>query len=374
MSRLGSARSRDPRSDVAANEIIAALAGTDPSVVVFFAGVKHDGGVLGRALEAAFPGALVVGSSSNGEFCDNGYGKGGVVALGLPGDVIGARAAAMADVSGDINDGVKRAADAISSKLGRDIHGLDPSSQWVGLALLEGARGREERINEAFGYVAPFLPFVGGSAGDDISFSGTWTWADGTLAADGTAMLVAEMRVPFRAFKTCHFVATDRVVTVTKADPERRLMLELDGEPAASYYARAIGVSPDELSFTHFLKNPLGLMIDGEPWLRSGVRREGDALFFACSVTTGAKLHFMRARDLVEDTQKKLTRGEAAIGCPPRGAILWNCAYRMLEAQINGVEEAYHKTLSRVVHVGCHSNGESYLGHINQTLTGLVFG
>lgn len=36
--------------------------------------------------------------------------------------------------------------------------------------------------------------------------------------------------------------------------------------------------------------------------------------------------------------------------------------------------DPYHAMLSQFVHIGVHSNGESYLGHINQTLTGLVFG
>ena len=46
----------------------------------------------------------------------------------------------------------------------------------------------------------------------------------------------------------------------------------------------------------------------------------------------------------------------------------------MLEAQLKGVEQPYHQALSKIVHAGLHTNGESYLGHINQTLTGIIFG
>ncbi|MCC6557786.1 MAG: FIST C-terminal domain-containing protein [Polyangiaceae bacterium] len=373
MSRLCSARSAERGSEGAARELCAGLAGADPRVVVFFAAVAHDGALLGRALEERFPGAVVVGSSTNGEFCDRGHGKGGAVAIAIPGDRVGACAAAMADAGEDVDRGVREAAARLSSRLGRDLRELDPA-RWAGVALLEGARGREERINEALGDVAPFLPFVGGSAGDDITFSGTWTWADGALAKEGTALLVAEMRVPFRAFKTCHFEATDRAVTVTRSAPARRLILELDGEPAADRYAREIGVAPADLATHHFMKNPLGLMIDGEPWLRSAVRREGDALFCACAVVEGARLHFMRPIDMVEDARAKLARAREALGGEAHGALLWNCAYRMLEAELGGLEAPYHAVLSSMVHAGCHSNGESYLGHINQTLTGLIFG
>lgn len=371
MTRARSAFTANTNAAAVAEELIAALEGADPRVVVFFAGLAQDGAQIGAALERRFPGACVLGCSGNGEFSDGGHGKDGVAALAISRAQIGACASAMI-ADDDVDAGVRRAADQISARLGRSIRELDPA-RWAGVALLEGARGREERINAALGDVAPFLPVVGGSAGDNITFSGTWTWADGRLQRDGTALLVAEMLVPFQTFKACNFVPTERSVVVTRTDPARRLILELDGQPAAPYYARAIGVAPDQLGFVQFLENPLGLMIDGEAWLRSGVRPEGDALFFACSIVEGARLSFMRPTHLVEDTRAKLERAQAELGAPIGGALLFNCAYRMIEAQIKGLTDEYHATLSKIVHAGVHSNGESYLGHINQTLTGLVF-
>jgi hypothetical protein len=134
-----------------------------------------------------------------------------------------------------------------------------------------------------------------------------------------------------------------------------------------------LGTEVEKLGFPEFLAHPLGVMIDGEAWLRSGVRVQDDALFFACSVVEGAELHFMKALDLVQDTRSKLLQVEAEMGSKISGGLFWNCAYRMLEAQIKGQEQAYHEVLSPMTHMGLHSNGESYVGHINQTLTGLVF-
>jgi hypothetical protein len=116
-------------------------------------------------------------------------------------------------------------------------------------------------------------------------------------------------------------------------------------------------------------------MIDGEPWLRSGVKVvDGGGLFFACSMLEGMELHFMTGIDLVEDARKKLAEAAVALGGPVGGAVLFNCAYRMIEAQMKGSEAAYHQMLSSIPHIGLHSNGESYIGHINQTLTGLLIG
>ena len=57
-----------------------------------------------------------------------------------------------------------------------------------------------------------------------------------------------------------------------------------------------------------------------------------------------------------------------------RSALLFNCAYRMIEAQTTGATDAYHAALKTLPHAGMHTNGETYLGHINQTLTGLLLG
>lgn len=362
----------------AADELLAALHdltglhGVRPRVIVFFAGIHHDGALLGDTLAARFPDACVLGCSTNGEFSETGHGKGGAAALAIGDDRIGACACALAEVSEDLERGLARACEAIAARIGAPLRELDPSRH-VGLALLEGAHGREEAINAALGDLAPLLRFVGGSAGDDIRFTGTWAYADGRCSSGGTALLVAEMRTPFEVFKTCHFEPTDRSVVVTRS--ERRTIHELDGRPAAAYYAELIGRGGrpvDQLGFADFLANPLGLMIDGEAWLRSLVRVEGDGLFLACAVAEGTRLNLMRPTNLLTDTRARIDRARHSLGAID-GALLFNCAYRMIEADITGQVDAYHATLSAMTHAGMQSNGESYLGHINQTLTGLVW-
>ncbi len=356
----------------AAAELIAALGDVTPRLVVFFATVEQDGQQIGDALRAHFPTAHIAGCSSNGEFSDRGYGTGGAVALALGPELIAEAASTLAVLDDGVEAGVSAAAAALSAELGQSIRDLDPL-QWVGLGFLEGASGREEKINEALGNAAPLLPFVGGSAGDRIRFERTWVYAKGELRHNACALLLLRPARPFAILKTCHFVATPVEVTVTKCDPDKRLIHELDGRPAVERYAELIGVPVPELGFPHFLANPLGLMIDGEPWLRSIIRPVETSLFFACSVLEGMTLNLMQAQDIVENAATAFAKATAPLGVPPRAAILFNCAYRMIEVQIKGIGDAYHGALSSVVHAGLHSNGESYLGHINQTLTGIVF-
>lgn len=64
--------------------------------------------------------------------------------------------------------------------------------------------------------------------------------------ADATVLARAHTALPFRVFETQHFVVTDRRVVVGAADPERRIVHETDGLPAAEAYARGVGSAPEQ--------------------------------------------------------------------------------------------------------------------------------
>lgn len=348
------------------------LGGGAPNVVAFFAHISLDGRAIGDALRARFPHAAVIGCSTNGSFADGGYAVHGASAIALGPAVVKRAASTLARIGEGVEEGIHAAARRLAAALGTSLREL-PYESYVGLALLEGAGCKEEQINERLGDEAPLLRFVGASAGDDIQFKATWAYCDGDYAVDGCALVVLEMAGPFAVIQTCNFEPTERTVRVTKADPERRLVLELDGRPAAEVWAEWAGKPAAELGFGDLVARPLGLVIDGQSFLRSPVRVDGEGMFMACAVLEGTELYVMRHVELVEDTRAKLGKLTAELGGPPDGAILFNCAYRMIEAQVTGSEQRYHASLSSVPHAGFHSNGESYLGHMNQTLTGLAF-
>lgn len=361
-------------SEEIASALCASLDGAlnEAALVVFFAHIDLDGRAIGAALRARAGGASVIGCSANGAYANGGYGKLGASAITIPRAFASRAAATLANVGDGVESGIVAASERLAKSLGRSLRSL-PHERSVGLALLEGAKQREELINEALGDVAPALRFVGGSAGDDIRFARTWAYCDGELAHDGCALAVLETDQPFAVLQACNFAPSGRVATITGVDPGSRILREIDGIPAARFYADLCGKPVSELGFADFLERPLGLMIDGKAWLRSPVRVEGEGLLFACSVVEGARLDLMRPGDLVDDTRGQLAALQEELGGVVDGAIFFNCAYRMIEAQVRGSEARYHEVLSSIRHAGMHTNGESYLGHINQTLTGLAF-
>ena len=347
--------------------------GEPPTLIVFFASVRQDGAAIGDALAQAFPKVPVIGCSSNGQFAGDRPDE-SVVAVAIGASLVERADTSLLPLTPDVDDGVGEGCRSLEATLG-PLRDLDPTRH-VGLVLLEGASRREESIHVALGNRAPFLPLVGGSAGDDIAFSKTWVYVSGRCESRASVLAILRPTGPFRVMQTCNYVPTERQVQITKLHPDNpSIFLEIDGRPAIDVYSELTGKPADQLGFVDFAAHPLGLMIDDVPWLRSPVAAvDGGGILFACTVVEGSQLSVMAPRDLVLDARRAMEAAEQELSAPVGGALLFNCAYRKLEAEWSGATLPYHHALSAWPHAGIHTNGESHLGHLNQTLTGLLLG
>jgi hypothetical protein len=360
-------------SEDVAHELSQSLADSSARVIMFFCAHTRDGALISRLLKERHEGAVVIGCTSAGEYTDAVYGRGGVAAMAIPASKINTCAATLARFDESVEAGIAAACERLSAALGSPLRDIDPKRH-VGLVLIEGAKGNEESVNEFLGNAAPFLSFVGGSAGDDIAFRRTELFLDGESTDDGAALLVMELNGPFAVVKTCNYEPTEHSVTITKLGGPR-VVLELDGRPARQVYAELLGVDPAVLAHEHFLTRPLGLIIEGQPWLRSvlALPEEPGSLMMACQLVEGMELSVMRPLDIIRDTLAAMDRAQHAMQRPIAGAIHFDCAYRRLEIEVRKLQTDYHRAISRQPLLGLHTHGESWLGHINQTLTSLVF-
>ena len=71
------------------------------------------------------------------------------------------------------------------------------------------------------------------SAGDDLKFEQTWVLHDGRFHTDAAVLVLVDTVRRFTVFRTEHFVSSDRKMVVTEADPARRIVTEINAEPAA---------------------------------------------------------------------------------------------------------------------------------------------
>jgi hypothetical protein len=344
------------------------------AAVVYFASAHYDPQQVAGPLAGRFPGIPVIGCSTAGEFTDQRTGTGGISAVALPEGILVRAVAALGDLSGDVAAGTDAAISAVEATLGRELRGLDPASH-LGLVLIDGLHGAEELVNERLGNAAPLLDVIGGSAGDDLAFRSTWVAVGDQVSWNGVALLVAETGVPFRVVKSCSFTPTGTVLRITKADVPNRTVLEFDDRPAVQAYAEALGLRPEQVDTSAFMAHPVGLMIDGAPWIRSpqAVTPDG-ALRFYAQILEGMDVELMTAGDLAADTAVTIAEARAELDGRVSGAVMFNCILRRLEIDAKDVAQPFLDSFGGIPLAGFHTYGETWLGHVNQTLTGVIFG
>ncbi|MDR0629477.1 MAG: hypothetical protein LBG24_07575 [Treponema sp.] len=229
--------------------------------VIYFFSVELERFEPHKALTRAFPHAACIGASMIGGWCTTGAGEKGIVAMSLSSDEVEETCIAL-------QEGVKQdpalATQKIIAELKRKIgyRRLYPNT-YLGLVFLDGLC-RGEELMRCFSLEKGFnLNLIGGAAADELTFTKTLVSADEKCSDDGVAVLVMKMKIPFYCNHYVHYLPTATSFVITKAQPDKRIVWEIEGQDAAVFYAKTIGVSGvDKLTASHFAKNPVGIVME----------------------------------------------------------------------------------------------------------------
>lgn len=346
-------------------EIRSQLKDAGAAMVVFFASPEYEPERVAAAMAEAFPGVVTFGCTTAGEIVTGKMLEHSLVAMALGTDAV---KSVKVEVLPELE---KESFDAFASferHFGVKVSEMDPE-RYVGLLLIDGLSTREELILDRIGDLTN-VSFVGGSAGDDLEFHATYVFADGKSYTNAAVLAILEPTVPFSVLKTQSFVPEPKKFVVTKANEAQREVLELDGRPAAVVYAEAVGV-PVEKAQEQFMEHPVGLVFEGEPFVRSPQRVNNGGIVFYCAVKEGMELSLLSSTDIIADTQAALESVRAERG-KISAIISFNCILRTLELRQKGLTEQYGEIFAEVPTVGFSTYGEQYIGHLNQTATMLL--
>lgn len=350
------------------HELMRDLGSHPAAIVLFFAG-DRPGEQVAQRLTAAYPGVPLLACLAAGELSSGRHETQSVVAAGLDRTLIVRSAVALADYTDGMEGGLNHAVKELERTFG-PLAALDPTRH-VGIILLDSLHAIEEATHVLLGNHAPLLSFVGGSSGN-FGFDRSRIVTSQGATSHGCGLMLLEVARPFHVAKTCHFGPTQTHFVATKV--RGRQLFELDGRPAAQVYAEYIGCPPEQLSYQNLLLNPIGLVIDGESWLRQvwpPIQHEG-SIFLGCEVAEGTHLTFMKPlTDLVTHQQRELARTRAELG-ELKGALLFDCIGRRSELELTG-QLARYMQLFDLPAVGFNTVGESWIGHMAQTLTAIYF-
>ena len=373
-SRIRRAQSCAADAGDAAREFHTAVLQPNMALVIFFCSVHYDLEVLASEMQHLFAGVQVIGCTTAGEIGPKGYRDRTISGASFPSESFTA-------VCGRI-DGLQQfesiQAHSLAQDLMQRLESLEPqadASNSFALLLIDGLSVREEPVTRTLQNALGRLPLVGGSAGDGLTFGRTQVYSDGSFHTDSAVLVLVTTQVPFRIFKTQHFVPTDQRVVVTAADSEHRIVNEIDGWPAAERYAQILGTDVKSLDPSRFAEQPIVVVIDGTNYVRSiqKVNPDGSLTFF-CAIEEGLVLRGARGVDLVGNLEETFAEIHKAIG-QPQLVVGCDCILRKLEMTQRGLVDRVENVFHDNNVVGFSSYGEQHLGvHVNQTLTGIAIG
>jgi hypothetical protein len=350
------------------NDLKSQLSGFDTKMLVFFASSRLVPSIISQKVHEAFPGASVFGCTTAGEIVSGKMLKNSLVAMAFNATAVNDVKIEVLENPGNENS-VGKAFANFETYFKTPMSELDPG-KYVGLVFVDGLIGVEEKMNDRIRDLTNVC-FIGGTAGDDLKWESTYVFANGKSYANAAVLAVLKPGVPFTFIKTQSFRDLGKKLVVTKANEEKREVIEFNNKPAVKAYAQLLGVAVEEV-MNLFIHNPVGLVIDGMTFVRAPQQIKGNSMVFYCSVTEGMELSLLEATDIIGDTGRVLEQVKKDLG-GISGIITIDCVLRTLELGQKQKIEDYGKLFTDIPTVGFNSYGEIYLGTLNQTATMLVF-
>lgn len=358
------AKGRDP-----AGRLAEALGPGPFDRILLFISPEADLAALTAELGQRFDLSRVIGCTTAGEISGEGYAEGEIVAVGFPAAHFATDCLLVPDL-GDlrpqemIGQLIRRRAALAAQKPGWDHE--------FAFLMVDGLSTREDALTSAFAAGLGPLPLFGGSAGDGIRFARTCVIWQGEARENAAILMLVRTDCRVRVFKLDHLLPTERKMVVTGADPRRRIVREINAEPAAREYARLLGKDPAQLTTFTFAAHPVVVRVGGRHHVRAiqRVDENGDLIFFS-AIDEGLVLTLAEPQDMVAHLDAALSR--LSEGGKPAAILACDCILRRMEA----LEKQKYGALSKVLRdhrvVGFSTYGEQWNSmHVNQTMTGVA--
>lgn len=370
--RIAQSSAHDARQ--AAQEFHAAAVQQDMVLVLFFCSSEYDLDVLAAEMNRLFTGVQVVGCTTAGEIGPAGYLQHSLSGASFAAD----SCVAVSDLLNNLSRFEIASGNDFAQSLLQRLESKAPqadSNNSFALLMIDGLSVREETVAHTLQYALGKIPLFGGSAGDDQQFAKTSVFHEGRFHSDSAVLVLISTSLPFKIFKTQHFVSTDERLVVTEADTAQRIVTEINGLPASAEYARLVGVDVHELNSMRFAASPVVVMIDGTDYVRSIKTANADgSLTFFCAIEEGVVLRVAHGVELVKNLEQTFAALRTQIGVPQL-VIGCDCVLRKMEVTQNALSGQVAEIFRNNNTVGFNSYGEQFNGvHVNQTLTGIAIG
>jgi hypothetical protein len=242
------------------------------------------------------------------------------------------------------------------------------------LLLCDGLSGSQhEIVRGAYTVLGAAVPMVGGAAGDDLTFQGTYQFygdlSGVRVLADSVIGVAIGSTAPLGIGIAHGWRRIGHSMIVTSSQEGR--VYQFDGVPALDAYLRQIGadeaVAADEVAFQELsLQHPLGLSRRSGEDIRVIQSRDLTERSIDClaDVPQGALAWLMESDDeaLIAGADESCRQALSMLdGAPPIGVLAFDCAARKLKLGTDGVKREVAEMAERLADIpfaGFYTNGE----------------
>lgn len=357
----------------AARELAQAIRQENMALAIFYCASRFDLTKLAAALRLEFQDSVLIGCTTAGEIAADGYHNGSITGVSIAGSALRAVSGRI-DLTTFHSDTAVAFVDTLSTQLaarGQPVSTINT----FGFLLIDGLSMQEELVASTLHQSLHGVQMFGGSAGDDVRFERTFIYHEGRFHTNIALLTLLQTELPFHVFRSQHFVASDCKMVVTAADPARRIVYEINGEPAGTEFARAVGLNVMQLTPLIFAAHPVVVRVGGDYYVRSIQKVNDDgSLSFFCAIDAGLVLTVARGKDMIENLDKTFAAVRERIGTPQL-ILGCDCILRRLELEQRGIKEHAAALFAANNVVGFATYGEQFNAmHVNQTFTGVAIG
>lgn len=221
------------------------------------------------------------------------------------------------------------------------------------------------------------IPVFGGTAGDAGDMGGTKVSLNGVVREKSCVFaIIHNERGAIRIYReNIYKPLNGNLLTVTKADSQKRTVLEYNHKPAVKAYAEELGVPESQIG-KYFDTHPMGRIVGDDLFITANCAvAERQGIMYHARIYDNSKVMVLEPDDykkMIDGTMRKIKQEIPH----PSFAILCHCLARTLLFDGDGYLSEYAKTMGSVLgdYIGFSGYGEQGgEQNFNQTMIVAVF-
>ena len=359
----------------AVGEIAAAIGGRALAGGIIFCSSRYPREVLAGAIGEKLGNVPLAGCTSAGEITGRGYDADSLLFMGFPAEDFTFRVMHVSDLDSFDPEDARRRIRHLAANARHEARILGEGASEVALFLVDGLSHREELLTMTVQDALGDIPLIGGSSGDGLIFSETGVLCDGAFRSGTAAIVMLTSARPMQVYSECYYEPGAARMVVTAADPERRIVHEINAAPAADEYRRLAGSPGAELDTAFFAAHPPMVRAGGTYHVRAVQTANPDgSLTFYGAVDRGIVLAVGEPVDRIARLKAFFARLQEDVGTIDH-VLGFDCVLNRIDAESRQITGLVSELYAANNVAGFNTYGEQFrAAHLNQTLSCLVIG